>query len=470
MGIVVRYLLMLAAASFLAVATALPSQYSDFKLEEYNFTDVITRDVCIIGGGSSGTYAAIRLRDLGKSVVVVEHKDRMGGHTQTYTDPQTGRTVDFGVQAFHNLDIVKNYFKRFSIPLVTMNFSSPGVTSTYVDLSTGKEVAGYVPSDPRAALAGYVAQLAKYPYVETGFNLTYPVPEDLLLPFGDFVTKYSLQGVVQLIFEYAEVADLLNLSTLYVFKAFGSDLIRDLEIGFLTTARHDNSELYEKATTELGQDVLLKSYTVAMDRDAAGAYAKVVVKTPDGLKLIQAKKILLTIPPKLYNLVGWDLSSNETSLFAQFRNVGYYISLLRHTGIPDNVKISNVGTDTPYNLPILPGAYVIEPTAVPGLHTVYFGSDHPLPDAEVEAAIIGSISRLGTAGTLPTTAPYLAIFSSHTPYELRVPSKAIKDGFYKELYGLQGQRRTYYTGAAFHTHDSSLLWQFTETLLQLVVA
>jgi hypothetical protein len=32
----------------------------------------------------------------------------------------------------------------------------------------------------------------------------------------------------------------------------------------------------------------------------------------------------------------------------------------------------------------------------------------------------------------------LAIFSSHTPYELRVPAKAIKNGLYKELYGLQG--------------------------------
>jgi hypothetical protein len=66
--------------------------------------------------------------------------------------------------------------------------------------------------------------------------------------------------------------------------------------------------------------------------------------------------------------------------------------------------------------------------------------------------------------------PYFAIFSSHTPYELRVPAKAIKNGFYKELYGLQGQRRTYYTGAAFDAKDSSLLWQFTEALLPLVVA
>jgi hypothetical protein len=471
MGIIVRYLLMLAAASFLAVAAALPSQYSDFNLEDYNFTDVITRDVCIVGGGSTGTYAAIRLLDLGKSVVVVEHKDRMGGHTQTYTDPQTGRTVDIGVLEFHNLDIVKNYFKRFNIPLVSANFSSPGVTS-YVDLRTGKEVAGYVPPDPTEALVRYAAQLTKYPYVETGFNLTYPVPEDLLLPFGDFVTKYSLQGLVQFIFEYAEgVGDFLKHPTLYMFKLFGSDVIRDIfQIGMLTTARHDNSELYEKATAELGQDVLLKSYIVAMDRDAAGSYAKVVVKTPDGLKLIQAKKIILTIPPKLHNLVGWDLSSKESSLFAQFRNSAYYTSLLRHTGIPDNITVVNVGTDTPYNLPVLPGAYSIGPTTVPGLHSVFFGSDHPLPDAQVQAAIIKSIARLGKAGTLPTTESYFAIFSSHAPFELTVPAKAIKNGFYKELYGLQGQRRTYYTGAAFHTHDSSLLWQFTETLLPLVVA
>jgi len=35
--------------------------------------DIITRDVCIIGGGSTGTYSAVRLsQDMGKSVVIVE--------------------------------------------------------------------------------------------------------------------------------------------------------------------------------------------------------------------------------------------------------------------------------------------------------------------------------------------------------------------------------------------------------------
>jgi heterodisulfide reductase subunit A-like polyferredoxin len=58
----------------------------------------LTTDVCIIGGGSSGTYAAIRLHDLGKKVIVVEQQAHLGGHTNTYVDPSTNRAMDYGVR------------------------------------------------------------------------------------------------------------------------------------------------------------------------------------------------------------------------------------------------------------------------------------------------------------------------------------------------------------------------------------
>lgn len=37
--------------------------------------EVINRDVVIVGGGASGAHAAVKLRDMGKSVVLVEKRD-----------------------------------------------------------------------------------------------------------------------------------------------------------------------------------------------------------------------------------------------------------------------------------------------------------------------------------------------------------------------------------------------------------
>lgn len=41
--------------------------------------EVLQRDVCIIGGGASGTYAAVRLQQMGKSVALIEKQSRLGG-------------------------------------------------------------------------------------------------------------------------------------------------------------------------------------------------------------------------------------------------------------------------------------------------------------------------------------------------------------------------------------------------------
>ncbi|KAL3479555.1 hypothetical protein BJX99DRAFT_255551 [Aspergillus californicus] len=77
--------------------------------------EVLVRDVCIIGGGSSGTYAAIRLQQLNKSVIVVEKNDHLGGHTETFTDPTTGKAVDYGVVNFEETTISTAYFQHLGI-------------------------------------------------------------------------------------------------------------------------------------------------------------------------------------------------------------------------------------------------------------------------------------------------------------------------------------------------------------------
>ena len=433
-------------------------------------------DVVVIGGGSAGTYSAIRLRDLGKKVAVVEAKSRMGGHTETYRDPATNVTIDIGVIDWHNSQFVKDYFSRFNVPLTLISFDAPGVITKNVDFATGKVDSAYAPANNSAAIGRYAAQLAKYPYLNgTLGKIPDKVPADFLIPFGDFIEKYELQDAVPFFSGYGQgFGNILNLPTLYALAYFSPGLLDDLQIGFLTTARNDNSELYEKAQAELGRDAFLNSRVMEMDRSNP-KFVKVLVKTPTGQKIIKAKKIISTIPPILSNLHGFDLDREELSIFRQFKYHTYYAGILNNSGIPDNLSLSNVGTNTPYNLPVLPAVYGISPTRAPGQHLFHFGTpeNQTVTDAQVEANIDASLDRLRAAGTLPDgpkPPTGYSIISSHTPYEVYVTPKQIAKGFYQKLFALQGRKNTYWTGAAFVTHDSTLIWKYTETLLPAIIS
>jgi NADPH-dependent 2,4-dienoyl-CoA reductase/sulfur reductase-like enzyme len=84
------------AAALLPIAGATPNgSYKSYNMNpsSYKAKHVIETDVVIIGGGGTGTYAAIQLKDQGKKIMVIESKPRLGGHTETYHDPETNRTI-----------------------------------------------------------------------------------------------------------------------------------------------------------------------------------------------------------------------------------------------------------------------------------------------------------------------------------------------------------------------------------------
>lgn len=453
-----------------AAATALAARPAAASASSAGAGQIIERDVVVVGGGSSGTYTAVRLRDLGRSVVVVESKDRLGGHTETYRDPATGLTTDIGVIDFHDLPVVRDYFGRFGVPLVTEDIQSSTGTTAFADFRTGQTVAGYTPPVP-TALGTYYGILQQYPYLATGWELPDPVPAELLQPFGDFVAANGLGSIVQLVFEYGQgfFNNILALPTVYILKYFGLDVVGSiLTNSFLTTPDHDNSRLYEQATAFLGRDVLLQSTVIAGERDADGVV--LVVETPTGPVVIKAGKVVITVPPLPGALVPFGLDTTEFSLFSRFQHANYYASLLSLPGVPDTLTVQNVAADTPYNLPPLPALYVVSASNIPGLFDAWMGTPQTVSDADARAMIIDAIGRLQAAGTLPATQPSFVDFSSHSPCELTVSAADIAGGFYSSLSALQGHRSTYWNGAAFHVHDSSLLWRFTETLLPAIAA
>ncbi|KAE8449544.1 hypothetical protein EG329_008153 [Mollisiaceae sp. DMI_Dod_QoI] len=447
--------------------------------------DIITRDICIIGGGATGAYAAVRLReDFNKSVVVVEKTRRLGGHTETFFDPVTGLPVvsltfselvfvygfrDYGVEAWIDNPTVRAFTSRFNISLVAA--VSPPFVTEYIDFKTGKPVTpSFTQAEVTSAIVTYFQLILQWPFLVEGYTLPNPVPADLLLTFRDFVNKYGIQAAIPTILTFVQsVGDLLNTPTIYVVQEFGITQVEAaLQGGFVVAADHFNSELYLKASGLLGADVLYNTTMVDVARHKIGLQ-QITVQTPTGRKLIKAKRILVTIPPTADNLKPFTLNHHESSLFNQWQYTTYYTGIIRN-GVPDDVNAINAQNGTEFNVPTPPYVQEFSFSGIPGLHTFHTISVKSQTDTDVEKLILSDLAAMSMAGTFPASTPSIEVLSNHTPLGLHVTADSIKNGFYNALYALQGLKGTFYTGNAWAGDYTSVLWVFTDALLPGIAA
>ena len=294
----------LAAILFFALLgwVATENEQRDADISSENTFNV---DVCVIGGGAAGTYAAIKSKDLNKTVIIIEKQNRLGGHTKTYIDPISKKPIELGVAEYEDIPVVREFFARFKVPLYQYNYTAPGYTSESVDFQTDKIV---VPKQGNllGAWDALQKQVAKYPSLDDSLaHVPFPVPPDLLLPFGQFITKYKLHDAVPYLSLYGQGwGNFVTLPTLLAIKYFAPGFFSPASLsgkGAGALAAKDNSLIYEKATKELGPNVLLNSSVLSMDRSAADL-VKITVQTPSGKKLIRARKLISAIPPSKSNL------------------------------------------------------------------------------------------------------------------------------------------------------------------------
>lgn len=424
----------------------------------------IVRDVAIIGGGATGTYAGVRLReDYKKSVVIIEREDHLGGHVNTYVVPGAGIPIDYGVIAYNNLSSTFEFFNRFNVSLQPA--PSPPWVNKYIDLTSGKPVQPAI-SDPAAALGAYAQLLQKYPYLVGGYGqLPDPVPEELAQPFSKTIADYHLEAAVPTLWTFIfAVGDLTKATTLSVIQNFGLIQLKDaLSGGLQITTRHSNSELYQKAAILLGSDVLYKSTVVDSTRGENG-YTTLTVKTPTGKKIIKAKKVLITIPPTQKNLKPFDLDDQEEEVFEKLTYSNTYVAIVSNTGIPDGTSVINARAGSAFNPPVPPFVNTLDFSGVPGKYKTTVVGGRGFSAKEAKKLIVTGLKSVNNNGTLAQT-PVIEAFASHDSLQLWPSPEDLKAGFYKKLYALQGLRGTYWTGGAWASDYSSTLWQFTDAIL-----
>ncbi|KAF5610152.1 uncharacterized protein FSUBG_3384 [Fusarium subglutinans] len=431
-------------------------------------------DVAVIGGGSSGIHAAINLKDDGLRVAVIEKENQIGGHAQTYINPVTKRPTNIGVTLFENTKTVQKYIGRLGVALAKNNpFSATTSTNKQYDFTLGipipaqsKAQATATQDAMAAAMQAYAQNvLPKYPWIDQGYLMPNPVPQELLLPFGEFAAKYNFSAILPLISQLNWYpGNITAIPTIYGIKKFGPGLLQSVSSEFLVAASGDTRSIYEAAAKVLGNSIYLNSEVVSVRRNAAGKGVVVAFKQNGKTITLRARKLVVAMPQTRANTKMFDLCEKERKLITKFAAFGYVAGVAHIPGLENGLQ--NVGALTPANVPIVPGNNGYFQTGSPDdflIGTGFPNTDYTLEDAK--ALMRKELTTLARIGGAPADAAEKCTFpmlEDHAPYYLHVTGHDIAQGFYRDFIALEGYRNTYWTGAVFAGHNSGLIWNWND--------
>jgi hypothetical protein len=403
----------------------------------------------------------------------------------TYIDPETGKAYEYGVESFLDVGNASAFFDRFGIERAPLAFSN--VTTDYIDFNTGNSINFTMPpfKNQMAAMQKFLDVVKPWTdYLRPGYwDFPQPedIPEDFLIPYGDFVTKYGLEDAVPMMFASTGlgVGNMTEVPTMFVLQSFGTHMAESV-LGKMDSyaPAHGNQALYNAVAEDLGDDVLYSSTVIATFRTEFGVFLTVRNNETGQITLITARQLLIAIEPTKDNTAPLGLSWHEHELLSKFTYTREYTAIINNTALEPGMAYFNMpAASAPDNYLILPEASftnIITYLGGDNLFKVIIVGDNNLDEAGARALLQKDFNTLLSAGEFATTADQRKVdyvtFAVHGPMHARVSVEDVKAGFYQDLYGLQGQRSTWWTGGAFSVNFQTTLWAFDETLFPKILA
>lgn len=419
-----------------------------------------------------------------------------GGHVDSYTDPESGRTYEYGVQNFVDLGNATGFFDRMGVP-----YGPPGprvpLMTRYVDFTTAEAVSFRAPaSDAQtAALRRFLAIVEQYEHLFATGYWEWPagkhVPDDLAMPFGEFAQKYNFEDALYLIYRITGygIGNMSQAVTLYVLQAYGAFMARNFlgQVGALVAASGRNQDLYDAVGKHLGRDVLYSSTVISSKRTSRGVTLAVRNHENGDRTVIRAKKLLLAIEPHTRNLVPFNPTKAETAVFSKFKWTRLVTGIVHNAALPINQSLFNIPEAAE------PSNYFAYQDLPYQARFDYMGEDHfralMIGDETTNASdakkiVQANVERLIEAGILQSPAEEEGgdgssssssntlkwiVLADHGHMHARVSGEELRKGFITNQYALQGQQSTWYTGAAFSAQFQTSLWQYNDILLPRLV-
>lgn len=448
-------------------------------------TSSISRDVAVIGGGAAGSHAAVWLRDHDKSVIVIEKAAQLGGHTGYYEDPETGKTINIGVQAWMEYKDSYDFPARMNVSATgSMQFAA--VENKYIDFESGEPVKDWVAPAPDTmypALQRYLDVLLKYEDMVLPGFYNFPdknsIPEDLTMPFRDLAKKYDFADAVPMLWDATAqgLGDTMSVPSLFFMQASPVPMVQAL-LGIAaaaTPASGRNYDLYDSVAAFLGDDVLYSAEVVSTKRSDHGV--DLVVRGSDHkFTCIKAKRLLVSAQPTPETLEPLRLDDDELSVFGKLSFATVYAGVLQHPSLVIETAYTN-RSPKPGSIEDL--VYPTDPQVgridwlgdtVDLFQFTAVGSEDDGTESMQE--LIGdTIDTMIEAGTLEQSDGSLSFsaFANHGKMHPHVTEDVLKAGFIQDLMDLQGRKSTWWTGAAWSAGLSNVIWEYNKILLPKVI-
>ena len=361
--------------------------------------------------------------------------------------------------------------------------------TAYVSTSNESELTSYTPPSLLAqigAIETWINFTEKYANIMLPGLWHFPpgpdIPSDLLLPFAEFAKLHNIQAAAPIftVVSNIGVGGIEDVLTLYVMFAFGLPVTQEFLKGSLFKAANlSNSVLYDRAYDLLKDDVLLQSRVTSGERSSDGV--KLVVCGADGSKkLVKAKRLLFAPPPSLKNLAPFGLNANETDVLKTWAPTWSFAAVARIPGVPSNHSIYYYAPDAaPSNyLGIRDWPWTLSLTSAPGvpanehLFEVLFATNYSITHAEAKTTITAAIHNLTSSGPFPSSDSTVDVvaFVDHNSIFWRQSAAELRDGIVQDVYALQGQHLTWYTGGLWSEDYTGNVWAFTDTVLPKLLA
>ena len=436
--------------------------------------------------------AAAFLKDNNYSVLVFEKEANIGGHCNTFyfTPPDGGKVnwVDLGVREFQNtffdnqagygnwtLDSVA-FVKRFAKSGVVPLEIAAGIPTYGMDLNhniyLGSNPLPQPQPGPEFALAfeALYAYVSQFPWLNTA-DIPEEVPEELLIPFSDFIVKYNLSALNDVVFTpvlfNGGLGYYSKLTTIYALLNLSPSILALFNPTTTSLAGFNPAEgcadLYAGIEEYIGKEnVIRNANTHRVDRSRNGE-VKLRVSI-DGAKAVSVScnHLIIAFPETLESLHFMDLDFAEYEVFKHVLTRSYYDFAVDVTGPLENTTFSfaNVNAVDEGAFPSSPAVLSFERMIPYGpLAGVAFAEPSVCP-YEVESVIRAQIKEIpDSLFTADVVALNRHVFQPHFTAE------AIRSGVYNSLAALQGFKNTYWLSALVGYADSTVLWQKAFTLV-----